>query len=185
MKRYALAALLMLGIASPALAKELAGVKLTDTIQVDGKTLHLNGMGLRKKFIFDVYVAGLYLEKPSTSGEAILKSDTARTVRMVMRRDLDSKSIVDAIRTGFEKNAGDKLPALQERLNTFTSAIPAVKANDVLSLTYIPGQGTKVESKSGKAISVEGKDFADALFSVFIGKYPVDEAMKRGMLEGK
>ncbi|MCM2317339.1 MAG: chalcone isomerase family protein [Thermoanaerobaculia bacterium] len=29
---------------------------------------------------------------------------------------------------------------------------------------------------------MEGKDFADALFAVWLGKYPVDEKLKDGML---
>jgi hypothetical protein len=29
---------------------------------------------------------------------------------------------------------------------------------------------------------VEGKDFADALFSVWLGQSPVDESLKNGML---
>ena len=182
MKRFVLTTLLSLAIASPALAKELAGVKLADTIKVDGHSLTLNGVGLRKKFIFDVYVAGLYVEKPSHSGEAILQADSPRLVRMVMRRDLDAKSIKEAIREGFEKNAGDKLPELKDRLAKFLAVIPAVKSNDVLSLTYIPGHGTTVEAKSGQKETVEGKDFADALFSVFIGKHPVDDGMKNGLL---
>ena len=182
MKRFVLTTLLCLAVGSPALAKELAGVKLADTIKVDGKSLTLNGVGLRKKFIFDVYVAGLYVEKPSQSGEAILKADEAKLVRMVMRRDLDAASIKDAIRAGFEQNAGNKLPSLKDRLNKFMAVIPAVKSNDVLSLKYIPGEGTTVEAKSGQKETVEGKDFADALFSVFIGKHPVDDGLKNGML---
>jgi hypothetical protein len=39
-------------------------------ITVAGKTLTLNGMGLREATILniDVYVAGLYVEHPSTGG---------------------------------------------------------------------------------------------------------------------
>ena len=42
-------------------AASLAGVTLPDTAQVAGTTLVLNGLGLRKKFVVKVYVAGLYL----------------------------------------------------------------------------------------------------------------------------
>lgn len=39
-----------------------------------------------------------------------------------------------------------------------------------------------MSSKTGKEISVEGKDFSDALFSVFVGKSPVDGSLRDGML---
>ena len=48
--------------ARPALARELAGVSLPDTLSAGDKALKLNGLGLRKKAIFKVYVGGLYLE---------------------------------------------------------------------------------------------------------------------------
>src|SRR5262249_60989392 len=48
-----------------ALAAELAGATLPDTLKAGEKTLKLNGLGLRKKAVFKVYVGGLYLESPS------------------------------------------------------------------------------------------------------------------------
>ena len=47
-------------------AGSLAGVSLPDSQQVAGKTLALNGLGLRTKFMVKVYVAGLYLEQKSS-----------------------------------------------------------------------------------------------------------------------
>ena len=62
MKRTASLALLLALAAVPASsAREVAGVTLPDTVSVEGKTLKLNGAGLRTKVVFKVYVAGLYL----------------------------------------------------------------------------------------------------------------------------
>jgi hypothetical protein len=169
-------------LALPAVAKEVAGVQFPETATVEGKELKLNGVGLRKKVVFKVYAAGLYLQNPSPSGPQAIASDQVKRVRMSMLRELDKKTITEAIVDGFKKNAGDKLPALQQRLDTFTSAIPDLKKGDELVLTYVPGKGTTIESKGGQKISVEGKDFADALFSVWLGKDPVDESLKDGML---
>ena len=49
----------------PAHAAELAGATLPDTLSTGDKSLKLNGLGLRKKAMFKVYVGGLYLESPS------------------------------------------------------------------------------------------------------------------------
>ena len=45
-------------------ARQLDDVTLPDNVTLDGTdvTLQLNGMGYRTKFIFDVYVGGLYTE---------------------------------------------------------------------------------------------------------------------------
>lgn len=165
----------------PALAGELNGVKMPDEISVDGHALKLNGMGLRKKFIVDVYVAGLYVEHQSKDAAVILKNDETRRVDMKMLRDLDAKTIIDAIRTGFDKNAAAQLPALKERLDAFCSQIPNVKKGQTLVISYLPGKGTSIAG-AGEATFIAGKDFADALFSVWIGKVPVDDGLKAGML---
>jgi hypothetical protein len=65
-------------LATAALAGELSGVTLPDTLGAGGKTLKLNGLGLRKKFVVKVYVGGLYLESPSKDASAILAADQAR-----------------------------------------------------------------------------------------------------------
>jgi hypothetical protein len=163
-------------------AKEVKGVQLADTVTADGKTLKLNGAGVRKVFIFDVYVGALYLEETSTDPSTILAKDGVRRVEMTMLRDLEKEKIVDAIRTGFDKNAKDKLPALKDRLEKFIAQMPEkVNKGQVLKLTYVPGKGTTVTGQGEKAL-VEGKDFADALFSVWLGQHPVDDDLKKGML---
>lgn len=181
MKRLFLLAALA---AAPVFAAELQGVKVPDTQIVEGKTLQLNGQGLRVKIVFKVYVASLYLEHPSKSAADILKADEIRRVEMHMLRNLDKKAIVEAIEEGFKKNSADALPALKERLSKFTEKVTDVKDGATLVIQYIPGKGTLIEG--GKdAYVAEGKDFADALFSVWLGAKPVDEDLKKGMLGGK
>ncbi|WNG46222.1 hypothetical protein F0U60_20430 [Archangium minus] len=183
MKNATLCAVVMAVVfALPAAAKEVAGAQFPDAVTLEGKELNLNGAGLRKKLVFNVYAAGLYLQNPSQSAQQVIESDQLKRVRLSMLRDLDKKTITEAIVDGFKKNAKDKLPALQQRLDTFTAAIPDLKKGDELVLTYVPGKGTTIESKAGQKISVEGKDFSDALFSVWLGKSPVDESLKDGML---
>ena len=55
----------------PACAAELAGVVMPEQVTVDGKTLVLNGLGLREATFLrvDVYVAGLYLEEKSQDAD--------------------------------------------------------------------------------------------------------------------
>ena len=173
--------LVCLLFAVPALAKELKGVKMPDTLEVEGKKLTLNGMGLRTKVVFKVYVAGLYLEEKSSDPAVILTKDQTRRVDMVMLRDFEKGKITEAMKAGFEKNNADKFAALKDRLERFMAVIPDLKEGQTLSMTYVPGKGTSVKGP-GADVSVEGKDFADALFSVWLGKAPVDEDLKSGML---
>ena len=74
MKIISVIALLI--IQGSASAAQLQGVQMPDQVQVEGKTLVLNGMGIRKATIFHVkvYIAGLYMEKKSADPKAILGS---------------------------------------------------------------------------------------------------------------
>jgi chalcone isomerase-like protein len=184
MKATLSALVLSLTLALPALAKEkeVAGVKFPDTVSVEGKALKLNGAGLRTKAIFKVYAAGLYVETPSQDAAQVISSDQIKRVRMYMLRDLEKKKITEAITEGMERNNKAAMPSLKARLDTVNAAIPDLKKGDELMITYVPGKGTLVQSKGGQELSVEGKDFADALFSVWLGKDPVDDDLKDGML---
>ncbi|WP_224246331.1 chalcone isomerase family protein [Hyalangium gracile] len=184
MKATLSALVLSLTLALPALAKdkEVAGVKFPETLTVEGKELKLNGTGLRKKMVFKVYAAGLYLETPSKVGSEVLSSDQIKVVRMSMLRDLEKAKITEAITDGVTKNNKAQLPALKERLDKLNAAIPDLKKGDDLLITYVPGKGTQVRSQGGKELLLEGKDFADALFGVWLGSNPVDDGLRDGML---
>ncbi len=183
MKKLALALAMSLSLSSVAFAKELAGVKVPDKATVAGKELVLNGLGLRTKAIFKVYVASLYVETASKDGAQLIASDQVKRVEMYMKRDLEKAKIVDAVRDGFEKNSKALMPKLKERLDKFVAVIPDVKEGEKLTITYVPGKGTSISNSDGSdKVSVEGKDFADALFSVWLGKSPVDDDLKEGML---
>jgi hypothetical protein len=182
--RKTIAMLAGLALAAVVVAGEVAGVKMPDTVTVEGKTLKLNGMGLRKKVVFKVYVAGLYLETPSPAGEAVIASDQVKRMQLSVLRSLKSTQVMEAIEEGFEKNSKAQMGALKERLGKFGAMISDVVEGDQIVMTYVPGKGTMVSVKGAEKGVVEGKDFADALFSVWLGPNPVQEDLKKALLHG-
>ena len=168
--------------ARPALARELAGVALPDTLTAGGKELKLNGLGLRKKAIFKVYVGGLYLEAPSKDAAAILGADQARAVRMHFLRDLKKTQLTEAFQEGFEANAKEKAATQKASIDRMLSLVPDVKEGETMTFTYVPGTGTSLRHGEKELGVFEGKDFADALFSIWLGPKPPSEDLKRGML---
>jgi hypothetical protein len=168
-------------LALPLAARELKGVTSPDTLSVAGKDLKLNGMGLRTKAIFKVYVGSLYLETPSKDAAAIIASEQVKRIEMKFLRDVGRGKMIDAFQESFGRNP-DKAK-LEARLKTITDAIPDLKEGDKLTLTYVPGKGTTVTTAEGKdAATVEGKDFGDALIGVWLGKEPVSDDLKDGLL---
>jgi Chalcone isomerase-like len=178
-----LLALLVLAAAAPAEARKVSGIDFPDAVDVGGKALKLNGAGLRKKFVVKVYAGGLYLAQPSSDAAAIVAADEPKRVRMVFLRDVSKRQIVDAYREGFEANSrGPELPDLLAQLKQLDPALHDMKSHQEMIVTYVPGQGTTVESTGGAPVTVAGKPFADAMFRNWLGRKPADDGLKEGML---
>ena len=170
--------------ASPAAAAELAGVTLPDTIELDGKRLVLNGMGLREKFFIDVYVAGLYLPAKQRSGEAILAADTPRRLVMELTYNVSKDQLCDAWKESLAGNRPNASAALKKDFDTLCSWMEDLQKGDRMVFTYTPGQGTAIEVKGAEKGAIEGKGFADALFASWIGDKPATGKLKKGLLGG-
>lgn len=164
------------------IAGTLAGVTLPDTVQVGGRTLVLNGMGLRKKFMVKVYVAGLYLEKKSADPGAILKDDVAKRIVMHFVRGVSKSQVADGFSESFENNSPDAKKTMTGEIEQFLGAMENINEGDEIVLTYVP--------ETGMGLSIGGKDkwktaapgFARVLFSVWLGPKPPNEDLKRGLL---
>jgi hypothetical protein len=184
MKKLAAVAAALALVAVPLLAASVDGVRIPDTVTVEGKTLKLNGAGVRKKMIVRVYVAALYLENTNKDAAAIIASNEMKSMRLKMMRAVEGPKISGAIVEGFENNSGPQMAVLRERLNKLAKMIPDVKENDEIALTWVPDQGTVVNVRGTNTGTIEGRDFADALFSVWLGANPVQDDLKAALTAG-
>jgi hypothetical protein len=177
-----LVALLALALALPAPAREVAGIQVPDSVAVGGKTLALNGAGLRSKFFVKVYVGALYLEQRSSDPAAIVAADAPWKVTLAFKREVEKKQILEAFKEGFEKNSAPDLAALTPGLARLDAAMKDLKTGDVLEFTYLPGAGSTITGPGGVDVTIEGKVFAAALLRNWLGEKPADGDLKRGML---
>jgi Chalcone isomerase-like len=168
-------------VAFPVTAKDVDGNPVPDTVTQDGKTLSLIGAGIRNKWMFNVYVGALYAEKPTFNAANLIKSEQIKRMDLHLLRDVGKDKIVESIREGFEKQSKAQMPALQARLDQLAAAVPDLKKGETLSLTYVPDKGVVVGGAAKETV-IPGKDFADALFSVWLGPDPVDGELKRKLL---
>jgi Chalcone isomerase-like len=181
-----LSALCVLVSAAPAQAKECEGVAMPEQVQVDDKTLLLNGMGVREATVFsvNVYVAGLYLEHRSRDGERIATSEETKRMLLVFVRGVSRGDMVEAIRAGFKASAGAEYPKLEARVEKFVTLLPNLDKGDRLSFTYRPEKGLEVTGKKQSGV-IPGADFARALFLIWLGAHPPNAGLKRGLLGGE
>jgi hypothetical protein len=76
------------------------------------------------------------------------------------------------------------MEALKARLAKLATMIPNVEKGDQILMTWVPGKGTVVSAKGAEKGVIEGKDFADALFAVWLGPTPVQADLKTALLGG-
>jgi hypothetical protein len=183
----AIAAAALLPLA--ALGTEVGGIRLDDRVRIapDTPPLVLNGAGVRTRFLFKVYVAGLYLPEKKRGAADVLALNGPKRVILAMLRDLTAQQFTDALNEGF---AANNSPADREQYKPQLAALTAVmaalgetKKGDVITLDFVPGSGTRVvvnSAQRGEPIASDG--FYRALLKVWLGDAPVDADLKKGLL---
>ena len=180
--RTVFALLVLLAVAVGAQAGELAGVTMTDTTQVGDQELVLNGMGLRKKAIVKVYVAGLYLPTKQKDAGKILDSDTPRQLVMDFKFGVSGEKMCGAWNDCLEANVADASDQIKADFKQLCGYMDDMGKGDKMVFTYVPGKGTESSVKGQSKGTIAGKPFADALYSCWIGPNPPGEAFKKGLL---
>lgn len=171
-------------------AVEVRGVKFADTTTVAGQALQLNGAGVRVKVIIDVYAAGLYVGKRDASAQALLSQSGAKSMQIVLLRDLTGEDFADAMIKGFRQNNSDAdLARHQARLDELRKTMVAfgtVKKGTAIQLNLVPGSGIRtLVDGTQKGADIAGDDFYAALLKIWLGAKPVDDDLKTGLLSAK
>ena len=161
-------------------------VNFPDQAMVDGTTLVLNGLGLRQATALkvNVYVAALYVAKPSTDSAAILAAPTPKQLVLHFVRSVGHSDLNKAWDEGFEANAKGQVTALKERIEKFKTLMADMKSGEQLTFTHKPGKGVAVDTGGTAKGIVEGDDFANALLSIWLGAHPPNTGLKAGLLGG-
>ena len=160
----------------------LAGVTLPDTAQVGGKTLVLNGLGVRTKYVVKVYVAGLYLEQKSSDPNAIIKADAPKQIVMKFVHGASKSQMTDAFDESFKDNTPDAEKTMKADIDRLLGALDPVKVGDEMVFTYVPGTGTTLAINGKEKVTIAGSAFGPVLFSVWLGPKPPNADLKKGML---
>ena len=168
---------------------EMEGQKFEPTVQVGGQTLTLNGVGLRKRAIFKVYVNGLYVPQKSGDAATIINEKGARRASLHMLRDVDADSFVSAFTDGLRNNLSEaQLAALKPQIETFTGTLKSIgeaRKGDVINFDYTPDAGTRITvNGQPRGTPIAGADFYSAVMRVWLGDKPVDDGLKKGLLGG-
>lgn len=179
---FSVVLLLVLGSRLELSGGTLAGITLPDTVQAGTRKLILNGLGLRKKFVVKVYVAGLYLEHKSSDPGAILSADVPKRIVLHFVRSVSQSQIADAFGESFDSNTPDARKTMKAEIDQFLGALEPLNEGDEMVLTYLPGSGTTLARNDKEKLTIPTPGFASVLFSVWLGPNPPNADLKKGLL---
>ncbi|MES9991717.1 MAG: chalcone isomerase family protein [Candidatus Thiodiazotropha sp.] len=167
-------------------AREIAGVTLAEQVirETDNVELLLNGAGIRKKFFVKVYLASLYLPETTADVVTVINPDRPARVQMhILHSEIGKDKIVQGWNDGFSANlSAESLEAVRGRLQQFNAMFETLKAGDLVTLDYLPGEGTRVTIKEADKGVIPGGDFYQALLMVWLGDSPISQSLKRELL---
>lgn len=185
MTRVALSILLSFFLfANVASAKVVLKKDIPDTLTFDDKELILNGAGVRSKFVYDLYIAALYLKEPSTDPVAIMEADETMALRLYITSDLlTEKRFIKYTYKGFKKSTNNNLGAIDEQVQTLLNSFEgAVNKGDMFEFVYKPGIGTEIYRNGEKRAVGTSLEFKKAFWGIWLSKKPVTVMLRNQML---
>lgn len=166
---------------------DIAGVKIDDSLELNGNKLQLNGAGIRYKTIFKVYTASLYLGKKAATVDEVLATPGPKRVSITMLRDIDANELGKGLTRGFEDNSpksemAQLIPGLL-RMSQMFSEQKLLKAGDSFTIDWVPGKGTVISVKGVvQGDPVKEQAFFNALMRIWLGPSPADYKLKDALL---
>ncbi|HEY4663543.1 MAG TPA: chalcone isomerase family protein [Comamonas sp.] len=158
-----------------------------ETIEVQGQTLHRNGVGVRTKGDSQLYSAALYLEKPTDSLQAIGQLSGPKRISVHMLRNINASELGTLFAHGMENNMDKRqlsllIPGVM-RMSEVFNRYKGLKAGDSFTLDWIPQKGMQL-SINGQPDTGQFPEaaFYQAMLGIWLGPQPADSRLKAQLL---
>lgn len=170
-------------------AIEVGGVVLNDTVHLGRSNLVLNGAGVRSKFIFELYVAALYLGSKKYSATDVLADPGEKRIYLQILSKINAQDLIYTLNKAIDKNSSDaELAAITPERREFDNVFQKlgyVNKGDYIQMDYLPETGTLVTVNGALRATIKGAAFYNALLKIWLGEKPGDETLKLQLLGGK
>lgn len=131
---------------------------------------------------FDVYEAALFTE-PGADASDVLNAEKAFHLQFRYLREIDKSIILQSANRMLEKNlTEEERKSIDERVEKINEAYTTVRDGDTSSLTYKPGIGTTLTINNEPVITIEGQDFAQLYFRIWLGEQAISSSLKENLL---
>lgn len=167
-------------------AAEIEGVTFDETVTVTDTELKLHAVGLlHYRWVIKGYVAALYLGE-GASPQQVFDADVPRRLELHYFYSIKGEGFGDAAEKILARNiSAAEIERLGPQIQRMHAAYRDVAPGDRYALTYLPGVGTTLTFNGSALVTVEGADFADAYFRIWLGAESIDNPLKEQLLAVK
>ncbi len=144
----------------------------------------LQGAGLlRKGFIFKIYVGALYLE--NTNDVHRVLSDVPKRIDIHYFHHTPKKHMIRAAIGTLRKNlTAAEYDRLLPMIDELHDAYRDGAKGSFASIIFRPGEGLTYRFDDETIATIRNEEFANAYFSIWLGKEPSSRTVKEAMLKG-
>jgi hypothetical protein len=153
------------------------------TCEVDGTPLVLNGIGIRRVFFVEVYRAFLYTVSPVRSRREIaLDTSPCRLEFQFAYGPININTMRRAWRDAFTNSVGqDAMEAERPAFALFFDTVREYRKGDVVRYDIANGE-VAVHTNGQFLGTLCSKALCEAVIDVVAGERPIDEDLKKGLL---
>ena len=161
---------------------EIEGIHFKNSYETEGIRLKIRGAGLLRYLgVIKAYVGALYLEDGSLTEDVL--SDKPKRLEVEYFHALKGEDFGITTNKMIAKNTdAQTLQKIRSQIDYHNSLYEDVQPGDRYSLTYIPGKGTELALNGETKGIIKGADFASALFSMWLGEFPMNKPFKEQLL---
>lgn len=182
-----IALLALVSVGASAQVVMVEGARYESSVQLAGERLLLNGVGVRKRFVFDIYAGGLYVPQRAARTEDLVRQPGPKRVALRFLRDVDGELFVTSLHNGLKANHSEaELEKWKVQVDALTRTIQTIalaRRGDAINFEYTPQDGTRVTVNGvTRGPLIPGADFYAAVLRVWLGETPADAGLKKGLL---
>lgn len=163
-------------------AMTVDSINFEDKVNVAGKDLVINGVGIRKATFLKikVYYGALYLVQKATNAGVFLGTNEPKQIVMHFVRDVDLKDLKKTYLEAFEGANKETYKSMLPILEAFNANLGNIKKGERMVINFLPDGA--VLTFAGKTFSKVGDaNFSKALLNMWFVN-PLDENLSKGLL---
>ena len=184
---FYIATLFYLSVFSVKAQVVISGIEMPkDLTYIQAEPLELYGVGVRKFLWMDMYVGAIFLNEMQLKPNQIIEANKPMALRLhILSSLVSNKRIIKAIQEGFDNSTNGNLHKYQKRIDQMIGYFDEeIQPDDIIDLVYNTSGNTMIYRNKKQLGSINGLDFKQALFGVWLSDKAVDSNLKNELLKG-